>query len=331
MLIWLLERWRRLRLRANVLRAGFLRVGSGAYRQRTSEEIEHYHECHGAGEPAAASALMEPAPAVWEEMQRRASGLVSQELGADIVSYVAGRLAGRAEARLVSLGCGPGGVELAIARQARAASILCLDLNPGVLALGREAAEAEGLNVRFEPTDLNTVTLEPGAFDVVFCHASLHHILELERLADQIKRTLREGGALVVTDVITRNGYRMWPETRRTVQAIWKTLPERYRVNHTAYAGPRIDEKVWESDMRGAGMECLRSQDILPVLRERFEVECFVPQFALCRRFFDTMYGPNYDLSRPLDRAVVDWIWELDCDLIREGKLGPETFFGVFH
>jgi hypothetical protein len=77
-------------------------------------------------------------------------------------------------------------------------------------------------------------------------------------------------------------------------------------------------------------MECVRSEDIVPLLAASFTVRHFVPLLSLGRRFFDLMYGPNYDLERPLDRAVFDWIWELDCESIDEGRLRPETFFGVY-
>ncbi len=322
------DRWHRLRARARALAAARLRFGSDAYRRRLAEEIEHYTELYSSGD---ACRLMEPAPPVWVELQQRAARLIRERTGADLAGHVTAMLKARPQARMLSLGSGPGGVELVFAREARASEILCLDINAAALELGRQAAAAERLNVRFAQADLNRVDLEAGAFDVVFCHASLHHVLELERLLAQIERALRPGGALVVVDIVTRNGYRMWPETRRLAGAIFETLPPRYRLNHTAYLPrKRVDRKIWDGDTRGAGMECLRSEDLLPLLRSRFDVECLVPHFSLCRRFFDTMYGPNYDLSRPLDRAILNWIWELDCHLLETGRFRPETVFGIF-
>jgi hypothetical protein len=114
------------------------------------------------------------------------------------------------------------------------------------------------------------------------------------------------------------------------VQALWKTLPEHLRVNHTAYAEPRIDTEIWEADTSEHSMECIRSEDILPILQSAFAVECYVPYFSLSRRFFDTMYGPNYNLDMPLDRALLNWIWELDVYYLTTGQLRPETFFGIY-
>ena len=250
--------------------------------------------------------------------------------GADVTGHLVQRLARKHGARLLSVGCGAGGVELAVAREAPRAEIVGVDLNEQLLALGRARAEPEGLAVRFCQADLNTAPFDWGRFGVIFCHASLHHLLNLEHVFAGISRSLEPDGDLVVVDVIARNGYRMWPETRKVVRTLWATLPERYRLNHTAYPGKWTDRKIWEADTRLAGMECARSEELLPLLRERFRETAHVPLLAFCRRFFDTMYGPNYDLGRPLDRAIVDWLWQLDCRHLESGTLRPESFFGIY-
>jgi ubiquinone/menaquinone biosynthesis C-methylase UbiE len=313
-------------LRARLRNAGSrIRPGARGYDRHVAEEIEHYTDTFD-GDPR----LIEPAPPVWEEVQRRAGELIRAKTGDDLFGHLVRRLTARAGVRLLSLGSGPGGVELALAREAPAARIACMDLNAELLDRGRRQAAGEGLAVEFEAADLNVVALPAGAFDVVFCHASLHHLVELERLFEQIRRALAPGGELIVVEVITRNGYRMWPETKRLVDTIWATLPERYRVNHTAYPGQWVDKRIWESDTSLAGMECARSEEILPLLRKHFREEVFVAYLALCRRFFDTMYGPNYDPLRPLDRAILDWIWQLDCQYLETGRLRGETMFGVY-
>ncbi|MFB3825257.1 MAG: class I SAM-dependent methyltransferase [Bryobacteraceae bacterium] len=298
------------------------------YRAHMAAEIEHYSKVYSG--PESRARLIEPVPASWAEIQRLAAEKIQAETGADITGHVLARLRARERPRLLSLGSGPGGVEMVFARECPEADYVCMDVNAELLALGRARAAEEGLPVIFEQADLNAVTLPRGAFDLVFCHAVLHHVVELERLAAQIAAALRPAGELIVVDVITRRGQRMWPETRRTARAIFRTLPERYRVNHTAYSEKRTDRDLWEGDTSRAGMECVRSEDILPVLRARFRERLFVPYLAFSRRFFDTMYGPNYDLTRPLDSALLRWIWELDCDSLARGALRPESFFGVY-
>ena len=306
-----------------------LKPGTAAYDSHSRAEMEHYNRLYG-GDAAARERLVEPAPASWVEIQRLCAEHIREASGADITGHVLERLRARERPRLLSLGCGPGGVEMVFAREVPEAEYVCLDFNPDLLALGRERAAAEGLPLRFEKADLNTVALPHAEFDIVFCHASLHHLLELERLAAEIRRALRPGGELIVVDMIARRGYRMWPETRRVARAIFAALPAQYRLNHTGYPKKRVDERIWEADTSAAGMECVRSEDILPVLDGAFIRNVFVPYLTLSRRFFDTMYGPNYDLARPLDAATLRWIWEMDCHHLASGALRPESFFGVF-
>ena len=302
--------------------------GTAEYAEHVREEIEHYGRIYE--EDAARESLMQPVPAAWIEAETRAASLIRAATGADLLGHLVQQLRQTAGTRLLSLGCGPGGIEIEVARHVPDAALLCLDINPDLLQLGRERAGAEGLGVEFAEADLNTVELPAAGFDIVFCHAALHHVIELERLTRQVARTLRPGGIFITVDVVTRNGYLMWPETREVVRAIWKALPAKFRVNHTVYPAPLIDDEVWEADMSAAGMECARSEAILPAIAACFRPVHYVPYFSLSRRFFDTMYGANYDLTAPLDKAVFDWIWEMDVYHLASGRLRPETFFGVY-
>jgi ubiquinone/menaquinone biosynthesis C-methylase UbiE len=230
---------------------------------------------------------------------------------------------------MLSLGCGAGGVEMVIAQNAPHAEYVCLDINGDLFERACEQAREQGLRFEFRTTDLNRGSYG-GPFDLVMCHASLHHLVELEHVMGGIERCLAPDGQLLVIDVNTPNGFRMADPTRKAASVVFAALPERFRWNHTAYRSKWLDEKLYQPAAMMEGMECQRSADVLPLLRKHFAELSFVPYFGLCRRFFDTMYGPNYDLSRPLDRAIVEWIWELDCESVDCGALPPESFLGVY-
>lgn len=302
--------------------------GTAEYDEHVQEEIEQFNTFFEDGEGR--ETLQQPIPQTWQEVERRAAMLVHAKTGAFLNGHIENRLNARPGTRFLSLGSGPGGMEIEYAKQSRGSAFTCMDLNPGLLDLGRERAASLGLDMEFIAADLNTVELPQRAFDVVYCAASLHHIIELERLAEQITRALKPDGELITVDVVTPNGYMMAPRTREIARAIWKTLPARFRVNHTAGPHPALDSDLWESDTSQHGMECVRSGDILPVLDRAFEVRQFVPYFSISRRFLDTMYGPNYALDQPLDKAIFEWIWALDREYIDSGTLPPETFFGIY-
>lgn len=303
--------------------------GTAEYQEHVDEEIEHYGALFKEGEGR--KTLHQPIPPSWQECEERAQNVIKAQTGAFLVEHVGKRLGARPGVRMLSLGSGPAGMEIGFAGQSPGAHIVCMDLNPGLLDLGRERAREYGLDMEFIPTDLNTVQLPAGEFDLVYCAASLHHVIELERVAEQITRTLRPGGELIIVDVVTPNGYLMAPKTREVARGIWSTLPRKFQLNHTAEARPKWDTKLWEADTSQYGMECVRSGDILPILDATFDRKEYVPYFSISRRFLDTMYGPNYELDRPLDKAIFDWIWALDRHYLESGELPPETFFGIYH
>lgn len=220
-----------------------IRVGSADYRRHLEHEIEHYSAVYE--DQAARKFLVQPVPESWVEAERRAAEIVRQTTGGTLYDHIYGRLRSNQRARLLSLGSGPGGLELEFARAVPSAEIVCLDVNPTLLNLGRDRAAEEGLSVSFELADLNTVVLPNASYDLVFAHASLHHVIELEHVAEQIRRTLRPGGEFITVDVITPNGFRLWPENREVATKLFQSLPPKYRVNHTAYDTKRVDEMLW--------------------------------------------------------------------------------------
>jgi ubiquinone/menaquinone biosynthesis C-methylase UbiE len=298
--------------------------GTPEYAEHVNAEIEHYRDKYDE------TSLVQIVPHSWVEIENRCHQLLTAASGEHTIGHVVNRLKQKPGVRMLSLGSGPGGTEICVAQHARSAEIVCLDINPEALELGRQRAKELDLNITFQTADLNTVELPSQDFDLVFCFAALHHVIELERLAEQIKKTLRPNGELIIVDVITQNGYLMWPETREVVGAIFRTLPAKFRLNHTGYEEPRIDQEIWEADTSLSGMECIRSEVILEILNREFKKDVYVPYLSICRRFFDNMYGPNYTLSLPLDNAIFNWLWELDNYYIRTEHLRPETFFGIY-
>ncbi len=236
-------------------------------------------------------------------------------------------------ARLVSLGAGNGDYELALAarlaeRGAANLELVLLELNQAMLERAVELAEELGLSdrVRVEQTDLNSWTASETT-DVFLAVHSLHHVLELEHLYDQIAGAIDPQGVLLVNDMIGRNGHLRWPEAGEIVRRIWSTLPERYRYNH--YVG-EVDAYCADYDCSVEGFEGIRAQDVLPLLLERFHPEVFLAFGNVTDLFVDRGYGHNFDPGDPEDTFVIDAIATLDEAAIDLGILTPTHLAASF-
>ena len=236
-------------------------------------------------------------------------------------------------ARLVGLGAGNGDIELGMARRLAETGVhnlelVLLELNPRMLERARAGAQALGMADRLTTVeaDLNSWTADRAA-DVYFASHSLHHVVELEHLFDEVKTSLRPDGLLLVNDMIGRNGHQRWPEAADLVNRIWAKIPERYRHNPIHQ---RVDEVYPDVDHSTEGFEGIRAQDILPLLLDRFHPEAFITFMNVIDPFVDRVYGRNLDAERAEDQRFINLVAQLDDAALDLGLVTPTHLVGSF-
>ena len=80
------------------------------------------------------------------------------------------------------------------------------DISPGMLAALDENASRLGLEVRTAAAEAETLPFPDESFDLVFGHAVLHHIPDLEGAFSEFARVLRPGGTLAFCGEPSRYG-----------------------------------------------------------------------------------------------------------------------------
>lgn len=300
-----------------------------SYNQRLQHEIRYYEDLFR-GRPSL------EVPPIWDEVEARFAARVQKATGvSNLYQYVARHVAGKQTIDLLGLGSGPCGNELQGIHPLLEANgctmrLTCVDINAALLEMAER--EARSLRIPFTASvqDVNAIALEASSYDVIVAYASLHHFVSLDHIVAQINTALKPGGIFVTVDIPTKNGFLMWDETFEVVNTIWKTLPPRFKIAHTGFPEPTHVEIRENVDYSVGRFECINSEAILPALDTHLETIHYVPALSIARRFFDTQFGPNFDLSQSLDRAIFEYIMELDAYYIDNNLLPPETFFGAY-
>jgi SAM-dependent methyltransferase len=105
-------------------------------------------------------------------------------------------------ARWVEIACGPALIARAMAP--RVGSVLGLDLTPAMIEKARSEAAAAGVeNVSFEVGDATALDVPDDSFDGAITRFSLHHIPAPVRVLEEMRRVVRPGGWVVVSDFVT--------------------------------------------------------------------------------------------------------------------------------
>ncbi len=149
-------------------------------------------------------------------------------LGLGQVTAKVTKALGRAPARYarsLEIGAGTGYFTLNLMRAGLIGEATCSDISPGMLETLAENAAELGLAVRTVPADAERLPFADASFDLVFGHAVLHHIPDLERAFAEFERVLAPGGTVLFAGEPSSYGDRLARVPKRvaiTVAPLWR-------------------------------------------------------------------------------------------------------------
>ncbi len=175
----------------------------------------------------------------------------------------------------LEIGSGTGYFSLNLLQMGAIDRLTATDISPGMLQRLAETADALGIDVDTVVTEAEELPFEEESFDLVFGHAVLHHIPDLEKAFAEFHRVLRPGGIVAFAGEPSRYGDRLAmvpkrigrvaaPVWRRLVRARQRGVPDGARSNGHALEGEVDVHSFSPGDLRRllreAGFEDRRVQ-----------------------------------------------------------------------
>jgi 2-polyprenyl-3-methyl-5-hydroxy-6-metoxy-1,4-benzoquinol methylase len=172
----------------------------------------------------------------------------------------------------LTLGCGAGRCERELVKSGICQSFHGIDISENAIATARQIAKEQNLPLTYEVADLNFVKLPEKKFDLVVAQTCLHHVLFLERVAEQAWRSLRNNGYLWIHDFIGETQGQYDSKRLTIMNQLLAALPEKFRRNKMT--GRLVTEiKRPEPGHLGSPFESIRSSEIVPVFQHWFSIE----------------------------------------------------------
>jgi ubiquinone/menaquinone biosynthesis C-methylase UbiE len=148
----------------------------------------------------------------------------------------------------LEIGSGTGYFSLNLLQMGTIERLTATDISPGMLSRLATTAESLGLEAETVATEAEQLPFEDESFDLVFGHAVLHHIPDLDRAFAEFRRVLRPGGAIAFCGEPSRYGDRLAavpkragivaaPAWRRLVGARERAVPEAKQSHGPALEG----------------------------------------------------------------------------------------------
>jgi SAM-dependent methyltransferase len=172
----------------------------------------------------------------------------------------------------LTLGCGVGRRERELVQNGVCQAFHGIDISENAIATAREIAKEQNLPLTYEVADLNFVKLPEKTFDLVVAQTCLHHILFLERVAEQVWGSLRSNGYLWIHDFIGETQGQYDSKRLAIMNQLLAVLPEKFRKNKMT--GQLVTEiKRPEPGHLSSPFESIRSSEIVPVFQRWFSIE----------------------------------------------------------
>lgn len=181
--------------------------------------------------------------------------LISPRVAEVMFSQVTSHLAPDRRQTVLDLGCGPGTVSLALARQFPQLSILAVDASASMLALASQVSSKEQLgNLEFRQMDAGHIDLTSTSFDWVLCNLAFPFFPRPHDSLRELYEVVRPGGQVCFT-VPGRN---TWSEFFKVADAVMGDFVKMARPFLVKFT----QAEVLKDAMSSAGFEHLQEQRI---------------------------------------------------------------------
>lgn len=174
--------------------------------------------------------------------------------------------------RSLSVCCGDGAHELLLHQSGKVRFVRGFDISEGALDQARgkfERAGADPDSYLFEVRDANDLHLD-DTFDLVLSTGALHHVTELERLLDRVHDVMAPDAHFALLEYVGPNRFQWTPRQCEVINGVLGCLDPHYlKDGRRAEFHPPPIPALMAIDPS----EAVRSEDVLPLVRERFHVE----------------------------------------------------------
>jgi SAM-dependent methyltransferase len=142
--------------------------------------------------------------------QAQVIGKLAKALGGELGSF----------GRSLEIGAGTGYFSLNLLQAGVVGEAVATDISPGMLTTLAANARRLGLDVETRQADAEALPFADASFDLVFGHAVLHHLPDLDQAFSEFQRVLRPGGTFIFAGEPSRIGDRLATVPKRGAFAL---------------------------------------------------------------------------------------------------------------
>lgn len=229
--------------------------------------------------------------------------------------------------KMLSLGCGAGGLERHALTSNMCRIFDAFDISEGSIQAAREAARGAGYGgrIHYGVVDLNRIELEEDAYDGVLTGMAVHHLENLEGVFLELTKAIKPGALFVFDEFVGPSQFQWTDAQLELANELLGSIPKRYKIDSNGGVLRRIKRPTIEAMNAVDPSESIRSAEIMPLTERYFDI--------LERRDYGgtllhlvTMAGTirNYDAESEEDVALLARMIDFEKRHIEAGDIGSD-------
>jgi SAM-dependent methyltransferase len=237
----------------------------------------------------------------------------------------AGRRLGHPAVRSLDLGCGSGLKSLAVFDAGSTRETHGIDISEERIAEAERMRSDHGIAGEFRVADVNTASLPPNTYDLIFSSHSLHHFLALEHVMAQVHDALTPDGLFILEEFVGPTQFQWTDRQIDVVRTLMALLPEELRRLRWGAVKPYEGRPAVKDVVAASPFESIRSAEIVPLFQRFFHVLELRPLGGTIQHLLYNGIIHNFTLSRGDATAYLQAIIDVE-DAMIDSKMLPSDF-----
>lgn len=228
--------------------------------------------------------------------------------------------------KMLSIGCGKGGLERNLASLGAFLSCDAFDITPASIEQAKEQSEKMGFsNIFYQVVDIEIANLPIGYYDAVWFNGSLHHIEKLEYVCAAVAKSLKFNGYLFFNEYVGPSQFSFTDRQKEVMQSAFKLIPKKYRrcfipgyphvfKQEVSIPNPKDVQKADPS-------EAVRSSEILDIISNNFNIVAQNDLGGTILHFLLSGIAGNFRSDDPESIAILNMLFKIEDTLLEVGDI----------
>ncbi len=232
----------------------------------------------------------------------------------------------------LSLGSGLGRNEIALAQSGKYKRIDAFDITPFRVERARELAKSSGYSdvVNFFQGDVYNLEIKAKKYDVIFTMGSLHHFSPVANVLDTVNALLKDDGYFIIHEYVGPTQFQWTTRQLEIINGLLQILPSKYKIK---WSTGKLQKKIVRlSRLRmklGDPSEAIESANIIPMLKEKFEIVEFRPFGGTIIHMLLSDIAQNFSPEDQCGKELLKICFDIEDKLMEVGEISSDFVVAV--